>query len=79
MYRVNLFIEGFLTRNGFKKMNETEYANMKCVLRVLKDCYEIEFTDSQVGEVITYSDGLSIPQLAGVLSWHNLIDRNYSK
>ena len=75
----NLFIEGFLTRNGFKKMDENNFTSMTCVIQVLKDCYEIQFNDPEFGEVKMYTDNFSIPQLAGVLSWHNLIDRNYSK
>lgn len=35
MYKNNVFIEGFLTRNGFKKMNDTDYVSMTCVVKVL--------------------------------------------
>lgn len=72
-------IEGFLTRNSFQDMGNNTYVNKECSVKVLKDCYEIEFVDPDFGEVTMYTDSLNIPQLAGTLSWHNLIDRNYSK
>lgn len=75
----NVYIEGFLTRNGFKKMNDTDYASMTCVVKVLVEGYEIQFSDAEFGEVSLYTDNFSIPQLTGILTWHNLIDRNYSK
>ncbi len=72
-------IEGFLTRNSFQNMGNNTFVNKECSVKVLKDCYEIEFVDPDFGEVTMYTDSLNIPQLAGTLSWHNLIDRNYSK
>lgn len=72
-------IEGFLTRNSFQNMGNNTYVNKECSIKILKDCYEIEFVDPDFGEVTMYTDSLNIPQLAGVLSWHSLIDRNYSK
>lgn len=75
----NTYIESFLARNSFKDMGNDTHVNKECSVKVLKDCYEIQFVDPTFGEVTTYTDSLNIPQLAGVLSWHNLIDRNYSK
>lgn len=72
-------VEGFLTRNSFKPMGDNVYVNKKCSVKILKECYEIQFIDPDFGEVTMYTDGLNIPQLTGVLTWHNLIDRNYSK
>lgn len=72
-------IEGFLTRNSFQNMGNNTYVNKECSIKILKDCYEIEFVDVNLGEVIIYTDSLNIPQLAGMLTWYNLIDRNYSK
>lgn len=79
MYIKNIYIEGFLTRNGFKKMNETDYASLTCTVRVLENGYEIQFNNPDFGEGSLYTDNFSIPQLVGILTWHNLIDRNYSK
>jgi len=73
------FIEDFLTRNSFKNMGDNTYVNKECSVKILKDCYEIEFVDPDFGEVTMYTGDLNIPQLTGVLTWHNLIDRNYNK
>jgi len=79
MYTKNIYIEGFLTRNGFKKMNENDFANMKCVVKVFPKYYEIVFNDDEFGEMTMYTDNISIPQLVGILTWHGLIDKDYNK
>lgn len=76
---VNVFIEGFLFRNGFQKQETNIYANLNCIIKVLNNCYEIQFNDPEYGEVAMYTDSHSIKHLVGVLTWHDLIDKNYNK
>lgn len=76
---VNIFIEGFLFRNRFQKQETNTYANLNCIIKVLNDYYEIQFNDPEYGEITMCTDSHSIKHLVGVLTWHNLIDKNYSK
>ena len=76
---VNVFIEGFLFRNGFQKQKTNTYANLNCTIKVLDNCYEIQFNDSEYGEVTMYTDSWSIMHLVGLLTWYDLIDKNYNK
>ena len=82
----NIFIGPFLVKNGFSKLKirkdvykNNVYHNTKCTLTVQDNYYEIQFEEPEVGEVTMYTDSWSIPHLVGVLTWHNLIDRNYKK
>lgn len=75
----NIFTQGFLLRNGFTQREANVFSNEKCILKVEDHYYEIQYDEPTVGEVTMYTDNWSIPQLAGVLTWYNLIDRNYKK
>jgi hypothetical protein len=76
----NIFIGPFLLRNGFTKykLENNIYTNPKCTINVLEDCYEVLF-ESEYGEVSTYTDSHSIIHLVGILTWNDLIDKNYKK
>lgn len=78
---LNIFIGPFLLKNGFSKhkVGDNVYYNSQCIVTVLDDCYEIAFDDPECGEVATYTDSWSIMHLVGILTWYNLIDRNYIK
>ena len=77
---LNPHIGPFLLRNGFEKFKYENniYTNPKCTINVLEGCYEILF-ENEYGEVSTYTDSWSIPHLVGVLTWNDLIDKNYNK
>lgn len=75
----NIFIEGFLFRNDFTKREENIYKNDKCTVTILEDCYEICFNDREYGEVSAFTTSYSIYHLIGILTWYDLIDRNYKK
>jgi hypothetical protein len=83
---VNIFIEGFLFRNGFSKLKirkdiyqDNIYHNSECTVIVHDNYYEIQFDQPEVGEVIMYTDSWSIMHLVGLLTWYDLIDKNYNK
>jgi hypothetical protein len=76
---LNPYIGPFLVKNGFEKQKDSTYYNLECIVTVLEDCYEIQFDEPEVGEVSMYTDSWSIPHLVGLLTWHDLIDRNYIK
>jgi len=83
---LNPHIGPFLLKNGFSKQlvrpniyRDNVYYNLECTVKVLEDCYEIQFEDDFGGEVTTYTDSWSIPHLVGTLTWNDLIDRNYIK
>jgi len=75
----NNLIESFLIKNSFKKKQNNVFYNSKCTIKVLENCYQIDFKNPQYGEVTTYTECLSIPYLVGTLTWHELISRNYKK
>jgi hypothetical protein len=77
---INPHIGPFLLKNGFEKFKYEDniYTNSECTINVLEGCYEILF-ENEWGEVSAYTDSWSIPHLVGVLTWHDLIDRNYIK
>ena len=66
-------VERFLKLNGFTKGKQCFYNDMCCVV-IHKDHYEIDRLDGRV-----YSDNLSIYWLIGVLTYYNLIDKNYKQ
>ena len=76
---LNPYIGPFLLRNGFKGIGGDSYRNSKCTITVLEDCYQINFNYPEVGKVSNYTDSHSIPHLVGVLTWNDLIDKNYKK
>jgi len=75
----NIFIGPFLLKNGFTKHEDNVYNNLECIVTVLDDCYQIDFDYPEYGSVSTYTNSHSIMHLVGVLTWNDLIDRNYKK
>ena len=77
---LNPHIGPFLLRNGFEKFKYEDniYTNSECTINVLEGCYEILF-ENEWGEVSAYTDSWSIPHLVGILTWNDLIDKNYNK
>lgn len=74
----NPYIGPFLLKNGFKRNDNYSYLNLECTINVLDDCYEILF-ENELGEVSMYTDSWSMYHLVGILTWNDLIDRNYIK
>jgi hypothetical protein len=74
----NPYIDSFLERNSFKNVCPNKWANEKCLVTVLEDCYQIQFTNFD-GDWEMFTDSWSIYHLVGILTWHDLLDRNYSK
>lgn len=77
----NPYIGSFLLKNGFSKdvLDNNKYFNLECIITVLDDCYQIDFDHPEYGSVSTYTDSYSIIHLVGILTWNDLIDRNYIK
>lgn len=75
---LNPYIGSFLLRNGFKGIGGDSYSNSECTIIVTEDHYEIQFMEEGL-EVSMYTDSLSIYHLVGILTWFNLIDKNYKK
>jgi hypothetical protein len=76
--KIEEIINSFLERNGFKNVGPNKWANEKCMVTLLEDCYQINFTNFD-GDWEFYTESLRIPSLAGTLTWNDLLDRNYSK
>lgn len=74
----NPYIGSFLIRNGFEEKEDNTYTNSECVVIVTEDQYVIQFMEEGL-EVSMYTDSLSIYHLVGILTWFNLIDKNYKK
>ena len=75
---INPYIGSFLLRNGFKGIGGDSYSNSECTIIVTEDQYEIQFIEEGL-EGSMYTDSLSIYHLVGILTWFNLIDKNYKK
>jgi hypothetical protein len=75
----NVFIEVFLLRNEFTQVKENTFTNDKCTVILLEDCYQIDFNDPDHGDVSSYTTSESIYHLIGILTWYDLMDRNYKK
>jgi hypothetical protein len=77
----NPYIGSFLLKNGFSKdvLDNNKYFNLECIITVLDECYQIDFDHPEYGSVSTYTDSYSIIHLVGVLTWNDLIDKNYNK
>lgn len=73
------YIEPFLLRNGFEKQKNNSYDNLKCIITVLDGYYQIDWNHIEYGEISTYTDSYSLMHLVGVLTWNDLIDKNYKK
>jgi hypothetical protein len=74
----NEIIGTFLERNSFKRVADNKYANIACVITILEDCYQINFSNFD-GDLEFFTQSLHIPSLVGTLTWNNLLDRNYAK
>jgi hypothetical protein len=75
---VEEIINSFLERNSFKMVCPNKWANDKCMITLLENCYQIQFTNFD-GDWEFFTDSLHIPSLVGTLTWNDLLDRNYSK
>jgi hypothetical protein len=75
---INPYIGSFLLKNGFKGIGGDSYRNSECTIIVTEDQYEIQFTQ-EGDEVSMYTDSLSVYHLVGILTWYDLIDKNYKK
>ena len=73
------YIGSFLLKNGFKGIGGDSYRNSECTVIVLDDCYQIDFDYLEYERVSMYTDSLSIYHLVGILTWYDLLDRNYKK
>jgi hypothetical protein len=71
-------IGSFLERNGFKNVCENKWANENCLITILENCYQIQYTNFD-GDWEFFTESLRIPSLVGILTWNDLLDRNYSK
>lgn len=69
-------IMNFLTINGFEQLERNKFKNNKCTVTILKSCYSVTFMN-EFGEGTICSDDLNIYWLIGVLTYYNMIDRNY--
>jgi len=78
MNSTQIIIGSFLERNGFKNVSKSGWANEKCIVTILENCYQIQFTNFD-GDWEFFTDSLHIPSLVGTLTWNDLLDRNYSK
>jgi len=76
---LNPYIGPFLLNNGFEKKENNNYHNSECTIIVNKDYYEVQFIEPDLGGVSMYTDSLSVYHLVGILTWFNLIDKNYKK
>jgi hypothetical protein len=77
---LNPYIGPFLLNNGFEKREDNIYTTSECTTIIVnKDYYEVQFIEPDLGEVSMYTDSLSIYHLVGILTWFNLIDKNYKK
>lgn len=74
-------VRKFLTDNGFEavKGEKDIYMNDKCIVRMFNDYYQVSgdrWPDIKEYGFICSKD-LSIYWLIGVLTWYELIDKNY--
>lgn len=67
----NKFIENFLIKNDFTKISDVCFKNDKCKIYI----YDYYIVEMDGGEII--SDNLVIYWLIGLLTYHNLINKNY--
>lgn len=75
----------FLTENGFTLREDLDgqvLSNGKCLIQIVppsdktvKGYYAVTIVSPQHGTI--YSDDLNLYWLVGLLTWYNLIDRNY--
>ena len=75
---VNNIVGNFLERNSFKNVCPNQWANDRCLVTILEDCYQIQFNNFD-GDWEFCTESLLLPALVGSLTWHDLLDRNYAK
>ena len=72
------FVIQFLLKNGFTRIGEGIYMNLKCIVKIHADNYEVEFKMKDSEEMGTmYSPDINIYWLIGMLTYQNLIPRDY--
>lgn len=77
-------VEDFLLKNGFVKLDEKppetglHYKNDKCLIIYHWHGIIVKFTYSEESECI-HSEDIEIFWLIGVLTWYDLIDKDYKK
>jgi len=72
------YIEQFLTKNGFTKINDKKYESEKCQILVRKKYYQVNYNDEHNNYwFVTHT--ISIPELTGYLIWNDLLNRDFIK
>lgn len=77
----------FLEKNGFKKETERVWSNEWCLVQIMnggnlpfyEDHYCVASFTNNMEKEYMYSINLNIYWLIGVLTYYDLIDRNYKK
>lgn len=69
----------FLIKNGLLYSGERIYSNDKCTVTIDKDFYSVIIFNKDFEYGFMYSQDLNIYWLIGVLTYYNLIDRNYKE
>ncbi len=67
----------FLTDNGFKQLSDNSFTNNECQVDILESSYYCVNFKDDTEECSMYSQTLNIYWLVGVLTWYNLIDKNF--
>jgi len=72
------YIEDFLIKNGFEKTDFNMFKNDKCsvMVSVKWECYEV-YIFKEKGSM--YTGSLKISELAGLLTYNGLMDKNYKQ
>ncbi len=65
-------VKNFLRSNGLEEVNIDEFQNEKVKVQIEANCYIVTFWGGSM-----YSDDLNIYWLVGVLTYYNLIERDY--
>lgn len=69
-------IEDFLLSNGFIKTAENKFKTRDCEVIIHADIYQVKFLNEQTGSM--YSNDKNIYWLIGLLTYNELIDKNYN-
>jgi len=74
-------VRRFLRLNGLHDVTENRFINDKCevVINMKYENFDIYFLNADLDEepASMSSDDFNIYWLVGILTWYNLIDRNY--
>ena len=74
------FIKDFLVKNGFFLNHDGRFFKDKCIVSIEDSHYKVTHYDESFLEWMDwFSSDLTIPSLAGYLSWNDFIERGYSK